>query len=227
MYWVRHTRSAVKFESGLRALAANNVGAFLEIGPGAGLLTIGKTCLPDSAIEWLSSLHSKRAGKAQYIESAAKLWELGLGSDWKALHQALPQTKAVLPFYPFQRRCYWLPNAVLKPAAAGYVAEGTAPDATAGAKPVSEAAAFNAVKSVPEVVISVISAVGGMPVAEIKPEHHFMEDLGYDSMMIMELKSKLEIALASQNKIPIKDIMTVTTVNQLIQFAQERMVSPA
>lgn len=227
MYWVRHTRSAVKFESGLRALAANNVGAFLEIGPGAGLLTIGKTCLPDSAIEWLSSLHSKRAGKAQYIESAAKLWELGLGSDWKALHQALPQTKAVLPFYPFQRRCYWLPNAVLKPAAAGYVAEGTAPDAAADAKPVSEAAAFNAVKSVPEVVISVISAVGGMPVAEIKPEHHFMEDLGYDSMMIMELKSKLEIALTSQNKIPIKDIMTVTTVNQLIQFAQERMVSPA
>lgn len=221
MYWVRHTLSPVKFENGLRALAANNVGAFLEIGPGAGLLSIGKSCLTDVSIEWLSSLHSKRAEKAQYVETAAKLWELGLGLDWKALHLAQPQTRAVLPFYPFQRRRYWLANTLASPASRVLAA----PVMSAMAQANMAVAAQKKTQSIPEVVISIISSVGGIPIEDIKQEHHFQEDLGYDSMMIMELKSKLEISLASQNKIPIKDIMTVTTVNKLIQFAQERMVS--
>lgn len=222
MYWVRHTRSTVKFENGLHALAANNVGAFLEIGPGAGLLSIGKSCLTDGSIEWLSSLHGKRAEKAQYVETAAKLWELGQGLDWKVLHRGQPQTKEVLPFYPFQRRRYWLANTMFKSIASGLLA---APETPSTVQPDTAGDGQKKIKSVPEVVMSIVSSVGGIPMEDIKHEHHFFEDLGYDSMMIMELKSKLEIALASQKKIPVKDIMTVTTVDKLIQFAQERMVS--
>lgn len=229
MYWVRHTRSPVKFENGLRALAANNVGAFLEIGPGAGLLSIAKACLSDASIAWMASLHSKDEQTAQYIQSAAKLWERGLGLDWKALHRAHRPNKTVLPFYPFQRQHHWLPDALIKASAVASFVQPSVVDSSEAVRGDTQVQTKTIVarepKSVSEVVIGVVSSVRGIPVEDIKYEHHFQADLGYDSMMIMELKSKLEIALDSQEKISMKDIMTVTTVDKLVQFAQERMVS--
>ncbi|MGR9051688.1 MAG: type I polyketide synthase [Gammaproteobacteria bacterium] len=217
LYWVRHTRSPVKFQNGLQALAANRVGTFLEIGPGTGLLSIGKSCLSDASLAWLPSLHAKHKDKAQYLETAAALWQRGASIDWKALHKDRPYRKVALPFYPFQRRRHWLATAEV---------EAVAVTAPALPKPADTVPApANTARSVPERVLSIVSTVGGIPVEDIKPEHNFLADLGYDSMMIMELKTKLETAFAEQDKIPIRDILTVTTVHKLIEFTEQRMAS--
>ncbi|MEN9868105.1 MAG: hypothetical protein RL748_3695 [Pseudomonadota bacterium] len=236
MYWVRHTRSAVKFEAGIRALAANQIGAFLEIGPGSSLISMGQASLSDPALHWMSSIQPGETD--HHVAAVAQLWQLGLPLDWRAFHQGVTHARASLPSYPFQRRVYWLDNARLAPAT-GSGAPATAPGApehdmaqtasadneAAAPKPMAspDALATASEASLPERVLRVIATVGGIPLARIKPEHHFLEDLGYDSMMIMELKSKLEIALESKEKIPVKDIMTVLTVRQLIDFAQLRM----
>ncbi|WP_028877621.1 type I polyketide synthase [Teredinibacter turnerae] len=227
LYWVRHTRSAVKFEKGLRALQANNVNVFLEVGPGTGLLSIGKSCLTEASLNWLSSLHSKQPDKPQYIETASRAWELGLPVDWAALHQGRRYHKTVLPFYPFQRHHHWLENAVLHstPAVLETTAQGESVNTNSSAIKASTTTERPTAQPLSDVVVSIVSAVRGIPPQQIKPEHHFQMDLGYDSMMIMELKSKLEVALNSEEKIPIKEIMMVTTVDKLIEFAQARVAT--
>ena len=56
-YWLRHVRETVKFETGMRALAARGIGVFVEIGPHPTLLGMGAVCLPDgkSSMATLSS----------------------------------------------------------------------------------------------------------------------------------------------------------------------------
>ena len=208
-YWVRHARSAVKFEQGLRALAANKIDCALEIGPGADLASMSKDCFADGAFEWLASLAPQPAAHA-HLASAARLWERGVDLNWKLLHQSQPCNRAVLPGYPFQRQRHWLDDAVTRPA------RSQAP------APAAQPAAGDA--SLRERVIAIVSAVAGKTASGIEGEHRFYEELGYDSMMIMELKSRLELALESKQKIAVKDMMRVTTVDQLVQFAHERML---
>ena len=53
-YWCDQIRDPVRFRQAIET-AALLTGTFLEIGPGATLITLGRRCTPQSGV-WLSSL---------------------------------------------------------------------------------------------------------------------------------------------------------------------------
>ena len=55
-YWRNHIREEVKFSSGMQSLAKLGIDVFIEIGPAPVLLSMGKSCLPDSKATWLPSI---------------------------------------------------------------------------------------------------------------------------------------------------------------------------
>jgi acyl transferase domain-containing protein/NADPH:quinone reductase-like Zn-dependent oxidoreductase len=122
-HWMGHTRSPVRFVEGLRALAAQEIGAYLEIGPRSTLLGMARPCLGPAADEalWLPSLHPDRPDGTVILESLARLQARGATLDWRSI-QGGRQQPVVLPTYPFEREPHWID-----------VVEGGAPSATAGA----------------------------------------------------------------------------------------------
>ena len=61
-------------------------------------------------------------------------------------------------------------------------------------------------------------------VASIQPTHHLRDDLGLDSMAVIEMLYRIEEVFNLQ--IPDQDLVGLTTVGQVIAYVQDR-VSPA
>ncbi|MDO0924383.1 SDR family NAD(P)-dependent oxidoreductase [Streptomyces sp. TG1A-8] len=107
-YWVRHVREAVRFADGVRALAAEGVSRFLELGPDATLTALARTCVEDdSHTLFVSALRKDRNEPLTALTALAELYTDGTDVDWGALvsgeHELVD-----LPTYAFQRHRYWL-----------------------------------------------------------------------------------------------------------------------
>ncbi|SCG79469.1 type I polyketide synthase, partial [Micromonospora humi] len=99
-YWVRHVREAVRFDDGMRWLAANGVTRCLEVGP-AGVLSA--TAAPE--LTYVAALRKDRDEASTVLAAAATLWTLGVPVDWTAVLPAAPRVD--LPTYAFHHRHYW------------------------------------------------------------------------------------------------------------------------
>ncbi len=103
-YWCEHIRRPVLFDRGIRRMYANGLRLFMEIGPNPVLCGMGRRCLEDEGVVWLSSLR-KGAGDSQtMLGSMARLYCLGI----KPLEAAFGGGRRVsLPAYPFERQRFW------------------------------------------------------------------------------------------------------------------------
>ncbi len=63
-YWRRHAREPVRFQGGIEWLKASGFEVFLEVGPTATLSSLGRSCTPTDAADWLPSL---RGGTDEWI----------------------------------------------------------------------------------------------------------------------------------------------------------------
>ncbi|MCP4380581.1 MAG: amino acid adenylation domain-containing protein [Hyphomicrobiales bacterium] len=105
-YWRRHLRAPVRFADGIRTLAAAGCNHFLEVGPGASGLVLGRQCL--SSGHWLPSLKDGRDDWEQMLESLAQLYVNGAEVNWPGVYRPAAGYKCRLPTYPFQRQRYWI-----------------------------------------------------------------------------------------------------------------------
>ncbi|MFE7995278.1 acyl carrier protein, partial [Streptomyces shenzhenensis] len=63
--------------------------------------------------------------------------------------------------------------------------------------------------------------------AEIGPHDRLYEDLGFDSVMIMELKNRLEARLAGVAGLTVQDLLPrLSSVGDLIAFLRESGATP-
>ncbi|NEO70835.1 type I polyketide synthase [Moorena sp. SIO3H5] len=106
-YWVNHIRQPVRFADGMQTLDQEGCQIFLEIGPQAILLGMGRQCLPEDTGVWLPSLRKDRQDWQQLLESLGELYVRGVEVDWSGLDKDYIREKVVLPTYPFQRERYW------------------------------------------------------------------------------------------------------------------------
>ena len=112
-YWRDHARHTVHFSDGMRTMRDLGCRVFIEIGPGATSITMGRDCLEGPEFQWLRSLNAKEAGSRTILESAAKIYLAGGEIDWSQVSE--PGSRRVpLPTYPFARKRFWL--APLEPA---------------------------------------------------------------------------------------------------------------
>ncbi len=119
-HWVRHARQGVRFMDGIRALEAEGVTAFLEVGPDAVLTAMGQDSAERGGAVFAAT---QRAGREEVPTLLAALSDLhvrGVRWDWRrvlAETVGLPGRRASLPTYAFQRLPYWLAPAGPRPAA--------------------------------------------------------------------------------------------------------------
>ncbi|MGW5450329.1 type I polyketide synthase, partial [Streptomyces asiaticus] len=112
-YWVRHVREAVRFADGVRALEAQGVTTFLEVGPDGVLAAMTQDCLAeraesDPAPVVVPVLRKDRSEAVALTTALARLHVHGSVVDWRSAFNGLETSRVDLPTYPFQRQRYWI-----------------------------------------------------------------------------------------------------------------------
>lgn len=106
-YWCAHARNPVQFQHGVRAMYDLGCRTFVEIGPGATTIAMGKDCIADPDCRWFASLNRKKDGQETVLTSAVDLYLTGTSIDWAKVSR--PECRRIpLPTYPFARKRHWI-----------------------------------------------------------------------------------------------------------------------
>ncbi|ASW55695.1 type I polyketide synthase [Plantactinospora sp. KBS50] len=106
-HWVRQIREPVRFGAALSTLDQLGAGTYLELGPGPVLLGLVREALGRGAGAG-PLLHAERPEPHTALGAAALAHAGGHNVDWAAVLGPRPADAVELPFYPFQRRPFWL-----------------------------------------------------------------------------------------------------------------------
>ncbi|MEY9931202.1 acyl transferase domain-containing protein/acyl carrier protein [Catenulispora sp. GP43] len=109
-YWVRHARQAVRFADAVRALAAEGVSTFVELGPDTVLSALGARCVEPTAASVPAFAATSRRDRLEIPVLLAALGLLharGLSVSWPAL-LGNAGGSIDLPTYAFQHQRFWL-----------------------------------------------------------------------------------------------------------------------
>ncbi|MGW7454712.1 type I polyketide synthase [Streptomyces sp. NPDC054787] len=108
-YWMRHLRETVNFTEAIRAVDGRGRHIFLEVGPGAELIGMGRQCASDESHLWLGSMHRNDSSGNTIRYAVSRLYSAGLPISWTAWHDGTAGSRIPLPTYSFDRKPYWLP----------------------------------------------------------------------------------------------------------------------
>ncbi len=107
-YWRDHLRNCVEFADGITCIEQSGVDVYLEVGPAASLIGMGKRCAADSKAAWVSSLRKGRDDMKTLLAALCELYVQGLKIDWRGFDAPWTRRRLPLPNYPFQRSRHWL-----------------------------------------------------------------------------------------------------------------------
>ncbi|GAU71434.1 modular polyketide synthase BFAS5, partial [Streptomyces sp. NBRC 110611] len=105
-YWVRNVREPVRFADAVRALAAEDASAFLELSTD-GVLTGMVPHNVDGTVIAASTLRKDRPEETALLTALAQLHVAGVAADWARIFDGTGARRVDLPTYPFQRQRYW------------------------------------------------------------------------------------------------------------------------
>nr|BAW35636.1 modular polyketide synthase [Streptomyces blastmyceticus] len=106
-FWVRHVREAVRFLDGIRALEAQNVTTFVELGPDGVLTAMAQECAQGENVAFVSALRKDRGEAGSVVAAVARAHVRGVKVDWAAFFAGTGAARVDLPTYAFQRERYW------------------------------------------------------------------------------------------------------------------------
>ncbi len=197
-YWAEHVRHTVRFADGARWLASQRVESFLELGPDGVLSTMVSECLTsdgDVATEEpvlaLPLLRGERPEIDTLVRALAHMWVRGVDVDWGALYAGSQATRVQLPTYAFQPRRYWADASsmiTLPPADEQAASDPERP-------PLSEVMHATPAEERRQLVLELVGAevarVRGHSQSEVLDATRTFKDLGFDSLMAVELRNRL------------------------------------
>ncbi|MFC3587640.1 acyltransferase domain-containing protein, partial [Streptantibioticus rubrisoli] len=108
-YWTRHVRQAVRFLDGIRALEAEGVTTYIELGPDGVLSAMAQDCVTQSgAATFTAALRRDRSEPETVTAALAQAHVNGVSVHWKSYFTGTGARRVDLPTYAFQRQRYWL-----------------------------------------------------------------------------------------------------------------------
>ncbi|MEV1121016.1 type I polyketide synthase [Actinosynnema sp. NPDC049800] len=106
-HWVRHVRDAVRFDDAVRAMAADGVRTFVELGPDTVLSALGEESLADPEVVFRAAARRGHDGPRGVLAALAAAVARGAAPDWAAFFADSGARRVPLPTYAFQRRRFW------------------------------------------------------------------------------------------------------------------------
>jgi len=175
-YWVEHAARPVRYADAVSTLHDQGVRIFLELGPGHGLTVMGQDNVPGTDSVFLASLDGDDEERAVGA-ALGGLYAGGAPVDW---HAGFGDRDAVdLPTYAFQRRRHWLRG---EPSPAEPIPAAEDDTTTTGVGDLDELVRAQAA-----------SVLGHDSADEIDLDTAF-KDLGFDSRLAVELRTRLSEA---------------------------------
>jgi acyl transferase domain-containing protein len=224
-YWVDHLLRPVRFaEAAVRLLAAGRPTVLLELGAkpvlGAQIQRIGPR-----RIRTLHPVPAAESGGPALAAVVADLFRLGVDPSWSGLYSAAERAQAHrLAAYKFSDADrYW----DRKPVTAVRLDAGEqlSADAAEWRGDRAEAHSAQAGGQAPDddevwyTVVAAICQVGDYAPGRISHRSRFYEDLGFDSLMAMQLKDLIDVRLAPVRELTTHDLLTnMSTVGDLAGY---------
>ncbi|MDX9972355.1 MAG: beta-ketoacyl synthase N-terminal-like domain-containing protein [FCB group bacterium] len=114
-YWRDHIRNPVQFHAGMQSLAGAGCGLYIEIGPTATLINMGRRCVEKSPeVGWISSLAKGTDDWTALLSAVGSAFVRGCAVDWRAFDLGYERKRVPLPTYPFQRSRHWFSRGATK-----------------------------------------------------------------------------------------------------------------
>ncbi|UUU39279.1 type I polyketide synthase [Streptomyces sp. NBC_00162] len=226
-YWADQIEEPVLMDTALRALVSDIAPTHLiEIGPRTQLLQLAARGGRAPGAEFLHPAPGPEATGRDLAETVAALHRCGLDPVWEELYA--PEHRVVEQMSPYvfsSAQRYWDRRAPLRAATAPAQApagerlpERQDPQAAPAPAPAS-APARDAGDPVLLAVVQAVTEVGGYPPERVVREARFHEDLGFDSVMIMQLKNRVEARLPRVGEVSVQQMLpALRSVGSLAEF---------
>ncbi|MFJ6759844.1 type I polyketide synthase [Streptomyces sp. NPDC091273] len=239
-YWADQIEEPVLMDAALGALVADVAPTHLiEIGPRGTLLQIAARGGRAPAAEFLHPAPGAEATGRELAATVAALYRGGLDPLWEELYEPGHRVVEALSPYVFSSaQRHWDRQAFVhtaqphttqphtaQPHPAGLVAVPPAPVTPAAAHSVTGAGA-HVDDPVLLAVVQAVTEVGGYPPERVVREARFYEDLGFDSVMIMQLKNQVEARLPRVGEVSVQQMLpALRTVGSLAAFLDDMLLA--
>jgi len=224
-YWREQAANPVLFADALDALMTEAMPACLvEIGPGPQLLQLARRAGLPSGVRLLHPVPGRHATMRDLAETVAALYRCGLEPRWRELYEPAQRTLEQLAPYAFStEHAFW--QAAPRRADRPEPPAGPPPASPAGAHTATHAAAGAGDEETDPVLAAVIATV--VEVGEYDPQRvgrqtRLYADLGFDSVMIMQLKDRLESRLPQTEGVTVQQLLpALRSVGSLADFLSD------
>ncbi|MYZ34567.1 MULTISPECIES: acyltransferase domain-containing protein, partial [unclassified Streptomyces] len=230
-YWVEHIGATVLFGDAAAALLADGPTHLVETGPQPVLSGMVRRLDQGAVPAHVLPVRGPESAGRALAEALAELYRGGVEPDWDAAYAPEERVAHPLPPYTFStEHRYWARNPVRGAETVAPLAGPTAPALAAHREPETVTASLltldrpggGPADPVGDAVLGAVRLVGGYIDADIGPHDRLYEDLGFDSVMIMELKNRLETRLAGVGTLTVQDLLPrLSSVGDLIAFLRE------
>lgn len=220
-YWCEHLRKPIQFAAGVSTLATIDCDILLEIGPHPTLVKMGATAVPDWNGVWLSSLQRNEEAWHSLLNSVQQLYIMGASINWNNVHQGYSRQRVSLPTIAFDRERYWLTSNKIKGSITSVIqtTENTAPLVN---QVFSKPNIINTGTVIEDTVIekiqNIVSGIGKIPKEKFSLNSRLQDDLGFDSLMLIELRSQVIAIFPDIQELPLKILFGNLTIKFLINF---------
>ncbi|MFC7650291.1 phosphopantetheine-binding protein [Streptosporangium lutulentum] len=194
-YWVRHARRAVRFDDGVRTLAALDVSTLVEIGPDgvlSAMAQLGLAALDGDVPACVPLLRRGQNEPRTALTGLARAYTRGCDVDWAAVFAGYDAHRVKLPTYAFQRTRHWL-DAPADPAGPA-VSAGAAVLAPAPVSEPDERRTALTGEETARLVRQCAAAVLGHADPESIDMDLTFKSLGFDSLSTVEFRNQLNAA---------------------------------
>nr|APD71575.1 type I polyketide synthase 1 [Streptomyces sp.] len=223
-YWTEHISAPVLFADAATQLLDEDPTHLVEIGPKPVLTALARHLTTDRTPppRPLHPLPGANAGGRELAETLAALHEAGLDPDWDAAYAPQDRVLQRLAPYAFStEHRFWHRGVTAVPTAEALPEPPTA--AEAPTVHTTTTATTTTASMTATAVLDAIAQVGGYHLTDFSDTSRLYEDLGFDSVAVMELKSRIEERLPALGDLPVHELLPrLSSVGDLIAYVQER-----